>query len=253
MGNKIKGIEILRSQSSLDDPKIREKFKSNFGKNILFDEVLAQYTSFKIGGKADLLFSPTEIDVLRKFMIMIREHNIPFVVLGGGTNILISDSGFMGAVINMRNIKGILLNSDNIVNTRAGVELMKLVNYAAERGLTGLEFAAGIPGTVGGALKCNAGGKYGCMADIVEYAECINGTGHPGFFDGFFHFLKNGDTVGIILKPPNGQQNYLFDSGNKSHFISLLYMYTFVGEISFKKNWEQYPHLPYFFANGLQP
>jgi UDP-N-acetylmuramate dehydrogenase len=144
---------------------------------IEFNKSLAAYTSFNIGGLADIFFTPRNIENLKGFLLMINKELIPWIVIGGGTNILISDSGFRGAVIYLTNFRNILPTSKDKIYVDAGVELRKLVNFAFICNLSGLEFASGIPGTVGGALICNAGGKYGSMEKIVDYVDCITDHG----------------------------------------------------------------------------
>ncbi|MBU1627882.1 UDP-N-acetylmuramate dehydrogenase [bacterium] len=162
--------------------EIKDNLSVSFGNQLKFDEFLSGYTSFKIGGKADLFFTPITIDSLRRLLVFVNENKIPFVFLGGGTNMLISDSGFRGIVIYMQKLNKINLVSENKIYSEAGVELRKLVNFSFKQSLAGIEFASGIPGTVGGALVCNAGGKYGALGDIVDYADCLTPKGDDKTF-----------------------------------------------------------------------
>ena len=130
--------------------------------NLMIDEPLKKYTSFKIGGPADLLAQPESEKGIQKLMTRAADLDVPVTVFGGGINLLIRDKGIRGLVILTRKLKsGIrIVESDNdqrIVHADAGEKLAALCRFTNEKGLSGLEFAAGIPGTLGGALMMNAG------------------------------------------------------------------------------------------------
>jgi len=165
----------LKSRNQVQD--IRSKYIAIWKNQIEFDRILAEYTSFKIGGPTNILFTPVNIDNLRKFMVFLKKEQILWSVIGGGTNILISDSGFNGAIISLKKLKNFYLTSKDNIYTEAGLDIRKLVNFALKNNLSGLEFASGIPGSVGGTVICNAGGKYGVMEDIVDYVDCISENG----------------------------------------------------------------------------
>jgi UDP-N-acetylmuramate dehydrogenase len=160
-----------------EETKFQEGLRSLFKGHIMFDQKLSDYTTFKIGGKADIFFTPSNNDELSFFLSEIIEMNIEFVIIGGGSNILIADSGFKGAVIYTKKLNKFMLKSDTNIIAEAGTDLRKLVNFAWSKGLSGLEFAAGIPGTIGGALICNAGGKYGSIHEIVVSVTTMDKTG----------------------------------------------------------------------------
>ncbi|MHB8845654.1 MAG: UDP-N-acetylmuramate dehydrogenase [Nitrospirota bacterium] len=149
------------------------------------NEPMSSHTSFKIGGPADALVTPADRDDLAALLGEVRERNIPYEVLGGGTNLLVRDGGFRGVIISLKQLNAIeasreyrsLGGSFMVVRADAGVVLAKLMNFAAERGLTGLEFAAGIPGTVGGALCMNAGTAQGEIGDVVDSVTLISPAG----------------------------------------------------------------------------
>ncbi len=130
--------------------------------NLMIDEPLKKYTSFKIGGPADLLALPESEKGIQRIMTRAADLDVPVTIFGGGTNLLIRDKGIRGLVILTRKLKsGIRIDeSDNdqkIVQADAGEKLAVLCRFTNENGLSGLEFAAGIPGTLGGALMMNAG------------------------------------------------------------------------------------------------
>lgn len=145
------------------------KLKEELGEKLKKDEVLAPYTTFKIGGPAKYFYEAnSERDIILAIR-MAKKLNIPYYILGGGSNILISDGGFNGLIIKIGNneiaIKG------NRIKCGAGVSLARLVKYSADNGLSGLEWAIGVPGTVGGAVRGNAGCFGGQMSDIVHSAK----------------------------------------------------------------------------------
>ncbi len=143
------------------------------------NEPMHRHTSFKIGGPADLFALPATIDQLQAVIKKAGELGIPVSVFGSGTNLLISDNGIRGLVVATGRLKsGIrITRSDShhtLVSADAGERLAGLCRFANENGLSGLEFAAGIPGTVGGALAMNAGTPHGQMADIVLSLELLD-------------------------------------------------------------------------------
>ena len=130
---------------------------------------LKNYTTFKIGGPAKYFFVAKNKEDLIEAIKKAKELKLPFFILGGGSNLLVSDKGFDGLVIKILNSKFYILNSK--IFTEAGTPLTLIVNEAAKKGLTGLEWAAGIPGTVGGAIYGNAGAFGRSMKDVVKEVE----------------------------------------------------------------------------------
>ncbi|MFH1611654.1 MAG: UDP-N-acetylmuramate dehydrogenase [bacterium] len=130
---------------------------------ILKNVSLAEYTTFKIGGFARYFLIIKNDEDLVRAMQFVDDKKLPYFVLGGGSNVLVGDDGYDGVVIKMDNKKIVVENC--VIGVSVGTKLMDLVNFATENGLTGLEWAAGIPGTVGGAVRGNAGAFGGCVAD----------------------------------------------------------------------------------------
>jgi len=130
---------------------------------------LKNYTTFKIGGRAKYFFVAKNKTELIKATLVAKKINLPFFIFGRGSNILVFDKGYKGLVIKALNTKYKILNTK--ILAEAGTMLGKLVNAAANSGLTGLEWAAGIPGTVGGAIYGNAGAFGKSMKDIVKEVE----------------------------------------------------------------------------------
>lgn len=140
--------------------------------DVAFDVPLAPYTTFGIGGSADALVAPPTAGALQALVSGIRQRRLPFLVLGGGSNLLVQDGGFRGVVIVLKEkfkaISSVSADANRAtVNVQAGVKLPVLCAWSVKKGLAGLMFATGIPGCVGGAIKMNAGTSAGCMADIV--------------------------------------------------------------------------------------
>lgn len=149
--------------------------------NIQENIILAPYTSFKIGGPARFFCEVKNIDELEEAVEYARENNLAAFVMGGGSNILVSDEGFGGLVIkissqsngNIPPLKMRMENSNYFLECWAGESLASLVKLTADSSLSGLEWAAGIPGSVGGAVRGNAGAFGGTMADIIESVKAL--------------------------------------------------------------------------------
>jgi UDP-N-acetylmuramate dehydrogenase len=132
---------------------------------------LAQYTTFKIGGPAKFFVEAKSEEEILEALEFAQEKNFPVFVLGGGSNVLVSDKGFEGLVMRICNSQ--LEISDSNIICDGGVSLSKAVSESVKAGLTGLEWAAGIPGMVGGAVRGNAGAFGGSMSEIVEFVKAI--------------------------------------------------------------------------------
>lgn len=131
---------------------------------------LAKFSTIKIGGLADRLCQPQSLDELVKLVNDLNEKGEPWSVLGGGSNLLISSSGVTGTVIRTAFLKDIEIIESDLIEASAGARLPHLAKFAAKNGLSGLEFAVGIPGTVGGAVVMNAGAHGSCIANLFESA-----------------------------------------------------------------------------------
>ena len=132
---------------------------------------LSKYTSFKIGGPAKYFCVAENVDEIQEALEFAGENKLKVFILGGGSNLLISDEGFDGLVIRIMNQELRIENNEIFIDS--GLSLAKLVSESVKNNLTGLEWAAGIPGTVGGAIVNNAGAFGKCMRDVVEKAEVI--------------------------------------------------------------------------------
>jgi UDP-N-acetylmuramate dehydrogenase len=136
-----------------------------------FDEPLKRYTAWKIGGPADALLEPRDAGELVEAVDRAREHGVPVTVLGGGTNVLVRDGGIRGLTIRLAKALTSVEVEDRSVAAEAGVLYPVLANKTAGSGLRGLEFATGIPGTVGGAVYMNAGAYGGETKDVLDWAD----------------------------------------------------------------------------------
>lgn len=144
---------------------------------ILCDEPMKKHTSFKIGGNADFMVLPENMKQIKDVVSLLKDNGIRYTVIGNGSNLLVDDDGIRGVVIKLaRNFSNVVV-SDNTVIARCGVLLSRLANTALENSLTGLEFAAGIPGTLGGAVVMNAGAYGGEMKDVVAETTYLNADG----------------------------------------------------------------------------
>lgn len=142
----------------------------------LKNEPMKLHTSFKIGGTADLFLSVSSVAELKSVIKEANKQNISYFIFGKGSNLLVSDKGIEGAVISLDSMDEITVK-DNIIIAESGATLAAVCNAALEHSLTGLEFAFGIPGSVGGALYMNAGAYGGEMSQVVACAECVKQNG----------------------------------------------------------------------------
>ena len=142
------------------------------------DEPMAKHTTFRVGGPADFYLSPHSTDELREVLGICKKENLPYFILGNGSNLLVSDEGFRGAVIQIyRNMSDIEIESETKIRAKAGALLSTIAKQALNHRLTGMEFASGIPGTIGGAVVMNAGAYGGEMKDILEEVTVMTETG----------------------------------------------------------------------------
>ncbi len=138
--------------------------------DVVEDERLARHTSYRIGGKADLFVTCHSYHALRRAVAVLDREQVPWVIIGKGSNLLVADAGYRGAVISLgREFQRTVVGEDGCTLTvGAGVMFARLVNDALSRGLSGLEFAVGIPGSVGGAVSMNAGTRTEWIGSLIE-------------------------------------------------------------------------------------
>ena len=144
---------------------------------VTFGAALRAYTSFRIGGPADALVEPADVDDVRPLVVQARKANVPLFVVGG-TNLLIRDGGIRGIVVSLAKLRAIHEEPGAVLYAEGGVGMPTLIGYAIRRSLAGLEWAAGIPGTVGGCLVMNAGTRLGEMKDAVKAVRLVTTNGN---------------------------------------------------------------------------
>ncbi|MBE7035426.1 MAG: UDP-N-acetylmuramate dehydrogenase [Ruminococcaceae bacterium] len=145
------------------------------------------YTSFQVGGPADLFLQPKSIEALIHCRVVLQKHGLPYIIMGAGSNLIIADSGIRGAVIRLGKSFSRIKREENALIAEAGVSLARLANEALSCGLGGLEFASGIPGSLGGAVYMNAGAYGGEMKDVVIKTEYIDVDGNLYSIEGDAH------------------------------------------------------------------
>ena len=143
---------------------------------VVFDAPLAELTSLRIGGPADALVSPEDVHDVCRIVRQAQAARIPVMVLGG-TNLLVQDGGIRGMVLSLAKLATIEKEDDRLVFAEAGVRMPTLLGFAVHHALSGLEWAAGIPGTVGGAVVMNAGTKLGEMQNCLEAVQLVDPEG----------------------------------------------------------------------------
>lgn len=145
--------------------------------NILRDEPMCRHTTFRVGGPADYFVTPQSVEEIRGILAVCRKENVPYYIVGNGSNLLVGDGGFRGVVLQIfKKMNDVRVEGER-VTAQAGVLLSKVASAAYNASLTGLEFAAGIPGTLGGAVRMNAGAYGGEMKQVLESAVVLTQEG----------------------------------------------------------------------------
>ncbi len=144
---------------------------------LLMDAPMREHTSFCIGGPADILMLAGSVEEIRAALQLCKTQDVPVMVMGKGSNLLVRDKGIRGLVIKLAENFGDISIEKNWLSAEAGASLARLARKAMEAGLTGLEFASGIPGALGGALTMNAGAYGGEMKDVVRKATVLDEMG----------------------------------------------------------------------------
>lgn len=140
-------------------------------------EPMSRHTTFRIGGPADYFVTPESVRAVEELVAFCRERTVPFYILGNGSNLLVGDLGYRGVIIQLyKNLNGIETTGERIL-AQAGAMLSAIARTAQEHGLSGLEFASGIPGTLGGAVVMNAGAYGGEMKDVVRRVRALSREG----------------------------------------------------------------------------
>lgn len=166
--------------------KVKERLKEELGKASVRENVsMAEHTSFRAGGCAEIMTEPADIDELKRVLCIVKDEGCPYLVLGNGSNILVKDSGYRGVVINIGRAFDYIMpagEDDKILECGSGSLMSVVAREAAERSLTGLEFASGIPGSIGGAVFMNAGAYGGEVAQVLEEVHLVSADGSRDFY-----------------------------------------------------------------------
>lgn len=158
--------------------EIRQKFCELIGKErVLFEEPMSRHTTFRIGGPAEVFLMPESYGQIQKILKLCQKEKIPFFILGNGSNLLVSDSGYRGVIIQMDRNMGEIRLEGNEIRACAGALLSSIAAAAKKASLTGFEFAGGIPGTLGGAVMMNAGAYGGEMKEVLKEVTVMDAEG----------------------------------------------------------------------------
>ncbi|MDY2699217.1 MAG: UDP-N-acetylmuramate dehydrogenase [Suilimivivens sp.] len=145
--------------------------------DILLNEPMSKHTTFRVGGEASCFVRISEAGQLAALMPYLREVEVPYFILGNGSNLLVGDKGYNGVILQIGSKMNGIHVEDTHIRAGAGVLLSQLAKCAQENGLTGLEFASGIPGTLGGSVVMNAGAYGGEMKQVIELVKVMNENG----------------------------------------------------------------------------
>lgn len=142
--------------------------------NVLQNEPMSKHTTFRIGGNADVFVTPNTTESLEAIISYVTNNNIPYYIIGNGSNLLVKDNGFRGVIIQLYKKFANIVVNDNVITAQAGALLSTVAKTALNNSLTGMECLSGIPGTIGGAVCMNAGAYGGEMKDIVVKTKVIH-------------------------------------------------------------------------------
>ena len=151
-----------------------EQLRKIVGEDLVWaNEPMKYHTTFRAGGCTDYLVEPESVDEVREIVRLCRQEHVPYYVVGNGSNLLVSDEGYRGVILHLyKNMSGFGISGSH-VKAQAGALLVRVAKTAAKEGLAGLEFASGIPGTIGGAVVMNAGAYGGEMKDVVTKVRVL--------------------------------------------------------------------------------
>ena len=163
-----------KEEMSESDSPLEWRLRAIVGEeNLLVNEPMSEHTTFEIGGPADFYVIPEDFDEVRDVIAACKDAGVDYFVLGCGSDLLVSDEGYRGVIVAVADgLVGVSVEDDEIC-CQAGVGLREASEMACELGLSGLEFACGIPGSVGGACFMNAGAYGGCMADALKEVRVL--------------------------------------------------------------------------------
>lgn len=155
---------------------VERELRGRFGAILQAEEPLDRHTTLGVGGRARWFLMPRDLEEAQDLLAALGRMGVPLFILGGGSNLLVRDAGFAGAVVNLSALASLRIAGERI-RAQAGVPLSKVAKRAMEAGLSGMEGLVGIPGTIGGAVFMNAGGRHGEIADVVESIAALDRRG----------------------------------------------------------------------------
>lgn len=144
---------------------------------VLKDTLMKDHTTFRVGGPADFMVLPETVDELKCVLDFCKAEKEPYYLMGNGSNLLVRDGGFRGIVVNTRELDDVSVTDDNTITAQGGALLRKVAAKALDNNLSGLAFASGIPGSVGGAVAMNAGAYGGEMKDVIRTVTVLTPEG----------------------------------------------------------------------------
>lgn len=169
-------LEMGRDNSMSKDI-IYEKLVAICGEdNVILNEPLKKHTLVKIGGAADYFVMPRTYEEVAQIIRLKEEYNVPFTLLGNGSNVVVRDGGIRGIVVQFKHLNEIRVDGTKLI-AQGGANIKDASRVALEHSLTGLEFACGIPGSIGGAMVMNAGAYGGEVKEVVDYVTVVSQTG----------------------------------------------------------------------------
>lgn len=190
----------------MGNKELVKKLTSLLGEErVLINEHMSRHTSFKIGGPADVMVIPDKVDQLKEIVKFFITSNTPYMIMGNGTNLLVSDKGIRGVVVKIFDNLEDYSVKDDILEFEAGMLISRASKIALANSLSGLEFAEGIPGTIGGAVTMNAGAYIGEMSMVVLETEYVDNEGQIRLVKGEQHGFSYRTSIiqqtkGIVLK-----------------------------------------------------
>lgn len=168
--------------------RISTAIRAVFSGKLLHQEPLSHHTSLRVGGPADLFAVPRDREDLQVLVKVLDELQIPRIVIGGGYNLLVRDAGFRGCAISLEKINHLAVRQDGVISAEAGGRNIDLARLAEAHGLSGLEFLIGIPGSLGGALRMNAGAHGGEIFDNLTSLELLDAEGVRNYEKKSLHY-----------------------------------------------------------------
>ena len=145
--------------------------------NVFTKEPMSRHTTFRAGGPADFFVTPEKEGQVRKTLSLLKEAQVPRYIMGNGSNLLVGDRGYRGVILQICKKMNRIRIQDTVIQAQAGALLSKIAAEAQAKGLTGFEFASGIPGSLGGAVMMNAGAYGGEMKQVLIQAQILNASG----------------------------------------------------------------------------